>query len=148
MLSSHYVGLVLIVMGLLLFLIEMVVSSSGLSLLFGLASFVVGILLIKGVLVFAVPWDVLVALIVVVALFVFFLIRLVLHLRHRPKVNGLNTLMGQVGEVLCKGNNAWLQVNGELWRIENKEGLNTLDQAKVIHVNGLIVRVKKIIGDK
>lgn len=148
MLSSHYVGLVLIVMGLLLFLIEMVVSSSGLSLLFGLASFVVGILLIKGVLVFAVPWDVLVALIVVVALFVFFLIRLVLHLRHRPKVNGLNTLMGQVGEVLCKGNKAWLQVNGELWRIENKEGLNTLDQAKVIHVNGLIVRVKKIIGDK
>ena len=145
MLPVNYVGLSLIFLGFVLFIAEIFISSFGILALSGLICFVIGSILLMdtNVVGFGIPWEAILGFSIVTAFFVFFLLQLLIRARHRPKVSGLSALIGQEGDVLLDGNKAWLQVNGELWKIANKDGLQAGDRAQVSQVNGLEITVKK-----
>lgn len=146
MLPVNYLGLSLIFLGFVLFIAEIFVSSFGILALSGLVCFVIGSILLMdtNVVGFGIPWEAIVGFSIITALFVFFLLQLLIRSRHRPTVSGLSTMIGQEGEVLLDGDKAWLQVNGELWKIANQEGLQAGDRAKISRISGLQLTVKKI----
>lgn len=146
MLPVNYTGLVLMLIGFILFIAEIFVSSFGILALGGLACFIIGSILLMdtNVVGFGIPWTTILGFSIATALFVFFLLQLLLRSRHRPKVSGLSALIGKTGEVLLDGDTAWLQVNGELWKIENSVDLKAGDRAAVDKVDGLTVTVKKL----
>ncbi len=147
MLPVNYVGLSLIFVGFILFIAEIFVTSFGIMGLSGLICFIIGSVLLMdtNVVGFALPWGAILGFSIATVLFVFFLMQLVVRSRRRPHVSGLSALIGQTGEVLLDGNKAWVQVNGELWKIDNKEAFQAGDRVEVCQIhNGLNVTVKKI----
>lgn len=145
MLPVNYVGLCLLLLGFVLFIAEIFVSSYGLLAICGLICFVIGSILLMdtNIVGFGIPWGAILGFSIATALFVFFLLQLVIRSRHRPTVSGVSAMIGQEGEVLIDGSKMWLQINGELWNIANQEGLHAGDRVTVSEVNGLIVTVKK-----
>jgi membrane-bound serine protease (ClpP class) len=146
MLPVNYVGLALIFLGFVLFIAEIFVTSFGILGISGLVSFVIGSILLMdtNVVGFGIPWGAILGFSIATAVFVFFLIQLVVRSQHRPKVSGLSTLIGQEGEIILDGNKTWLQVNGELWKVINKESFKPGDRAEVSEIDGLNITVKKL----
>lgn len=146
MIPVNYVGLGLLILSFVLFISELFVSSYGVLAIGGIISFVLGsIFLIDGDVVgFQVPWSLITAFSVLTTFFVFFMVWIVMRARHRPKVSGLQTLVGQEGDVLVDGKKFWLEVNGELWLITNSDGLQAGDRAMITEVTGLKIIVVKI----
>lgn len=146
MLPVNYVGLSLIFIGFILFIAEIFVSSFGILGLSGMICFVIGSILLMdtNVIGFGIPWGAILGFSIATALFVFLILQMIIRSRRKPQKSGLDVLLGQVGEVLIDGNKVWLEVNGELWNVTNKEALRPGDRAEVVHVEGLNVTVKKI----
>lgn len=145
MLPVNYVGLSLLFIGFVLLIAEIFVTSFGILALSGLICFVIGSILLMdtNVVGFGIPWGAILGFSIATALFVFFLLQLVIRSRHRPQVSGVSALVGQVGDVSIDGDKAWLEVNGELWKIKNAAGLEPGDRAEVSSVSGLEITVKK-----
>ncbi len=146
MIPVNYVGLGLLILSFVLFISELFVSSYGVLAIGGVISFVLGsiFLIDADAIGFQVPWSLIVAFSVLTTFFVFFMVWMVVRARKRPQVTGLQTLLGQEGEVLVDGKRYWLEVSGELWLISNTDGLQAGDRALITAVSGLKITVMKM----
>jgi membrane-bound serine protease (ClpP class) len=65
----------------------------------------------------------------------------------KPVKTGLQTLMGEIGEITyIKDHKGFIDVHGETWEAESLDDLKKGDMAKVIGVNGLTLHVQKQAG--
>lgn len=146
-LPVNLLGIFLIILSVVLFILELKITSYGILTIAGIISFVVGsmILFENPLPGFTIPWSTIIAVIICVLLFVFVLIRLAI-LAHKGKVvTGSEGMIGETGIVLRSfGNRAQVQVHGEIWNAKSEHNLTKGDKVVVEKVEGMVLFVRKI----
>lgn len=146
-LPVNFIGVLLIILSVVLFILELKFTSYGLFTIGGIISFVVGsmILFDNPLPGFSIPWPTIIGVGIFVLLFVFVLIRLAL-LAHKGKVvTGAEGMIGEKGIVLrSSGNRAQVQVHGEIWSAKSDSELVKDDRVIVERLEGMLLIVRKI----
>ena len=142
-----YVGLALIILGVILMISEAVAPSFGALGLGGLAAFIIGSIMlidtdIPG---YGISWALIAPVAVTTAAFSFTVVGLALRARKRPVVTGAEQMIGAEGEILeLKDDEIWARVHSELWRVHSHEPLSPGMKVKVTARRDLVLEVTPI----
>jgi membrane-bound serine protease (ClpP class) len=139
-------GVLLIVFGLALLLLELKVPSFGVLGIGGTVSLVMGsVMMTRTVPGVSVPLGFVVPVALSVAGISLFLGRLALHAQRQRPVTGADALIGLHGRArtpLAPGVDGHIDVRGEIWRAESTVSLNAGDPVRVMGINGLTLFVE------
>jgi len=149
-LPVNYVGVILIVLGLLLLLLEIKVTSYGTLTLGGVGALVLGsILLFDPANPFgSIPLRIITPVVIFTVLFFLVIVGLGLAAQRRRPSTGLEALTGQVAEILTsEGESSGtyrgrLQVQGEIWEYRSRRACRQGDSVKVIGTQGRVLLVE------
>src|SRR5688572_27228515 len=139
-LPLNYAGLALIVFSIILFILEIKITSGGLLGVGGVVSLVLGsIMLLKtdSALEFIrISWGVILSTAVLTALFFLFLVRSVIRGQRLKPVTGMEGIIGETGHALGRIDpNGTVQVHGEIWKAESVSG--NIEAGQKIRVTGI-----------
>jgi len=141
-------GVLLILLGLALFVLEAKFASHGVLLLGGIVSMLLGAMfLVRSPLTPAgVSFGVAIAAVLPFAFLTVFLMRLVLKSRRWKTVTGKEELLGEEGVVTeaLGGGEGMIRVHGELWRASAKEAVPVGRKVRVLRVDGLKLEVEPV----
>lgn len=144
-------GLLLILTGIILFVLELNFTSYGLLTTGGLAAFIAGALILfdspdsvlPGM---RIPWSTIIATVVVLIAFIYIVVRAVLKALKAGVVTGQQGMIGECGEIITfdagKGKGS---IHGEIWNVISMDDLKPNDRFSVIEINGMILKIKKEI---
>ncbi len=142
-----YVGLALIILGVILMISEAVAPSFGALGLGGLAAFIIGSIMlidtdIPG---YGISWALIAPVAVTTAAFSFTVVGLALRARRRPVVTGAEQMIGAEGEILeVKDDESWARVHSELWRVHSHAPVKPGMKIKVTARQDLVLEVEPI----
>ncbi len=142
-----YVGLGLILLGIVLMTAEALLPSFGALGLGGVIAFVLGsVMLIDTDLPgYGVSWALIAPLSATTALFSFLVAGMALRARGRPVITGAEELPGSEGEALADiQTQGWARVHGELWRVQSPRPLRRGAKMRVTARRGLTLDVEPI----
>jgi membrane-bound serine protease (ClpP class) len=147
MLPVNAAGLALIGLALVLFILEVKVTSHGLLAVGGCASMLIGsMMLIDSPLPFMhVALGLIIPSVLATAAFFLFVVSMAVRTRHRPVTTGREGLVGTEGVVRGsvgpEGGSVF--VRGEFWNAESAETIEDGASVRVEHVDGLTLRVRR-----
>ena len=145
-LPVNTIGLLLIVFGLALLLLELKVPSFGILGIGGTVSLLVGsIMMTRDTPDIAVPLGIIIPVVLGMAAIVLFLGRLALKAQGRPPTTGAEGLIGQEGRSrapLTPDAPGHIDLHGEIWRALSREPLPAGERVRVVEVNGLTLLVE------
>jgi len=146
-LPVNYAGLALIIVGLALMTAEAFAPSFGALGLGGIAAFVFGSIMMfdSGIPGFGISLTFVIAVAVVAALFIIWLVSFVLRLRRRGAVTGRGSIVGGVGTALSDftgEGKIWLE--GEAWAARSKVPIYKDQEVIVTNLVGLVLEVKPV----
>ena len=148
MLPVNYAGLALIILGIIMFILEIKIMSHGLLTIGGIASLFFGsLLLFQSPLPFFRPSIVLLAAVTIItAIFFGLIVGLGIKAHLRKPTTGKEGLIGEIGVVQDDLNpDGMVLVDGELWSAESISGeIKKDEKVKVVKVNGLNIKVEKV----
>lgn len=146
LLPISYAGLGLIILGVVLIVSEAFVPSFGALGIGGIISFLIGsIMLMKTEAVgFTLPLQLIIGVTVASGLFFFVILHMVFRSRRRPVVSGRRGMVGHEGVVVKNERGLWVDVEGELWKVESAQPLQAGQRIVVESVSGLVLHVKGI----
>lgn len=130
----NYVGLALIILGIVLMISEAFMPSFGALGVGGLIAFVIGsvMLIDTDVPGYGIPWALIVPVAVASGLFSFFVVGMAVKARARPVVTGAEQMIGAAGEILeDMEHEGWAHVHGEQWRVHSNVPLKRGDRVRV-----------------
>ncbi len=148
-LPVNYAGLGLMVVGIILFLLEIKVASYGLLTVGGVVALGLGSVMLyrhdSGFDIVAVSWQAILFVLAVSAVFFFFVIGLGIRAQRRPPTTGANAMRGESGEALTElAPGGQVRVHGEIWSALSLDGPHPSGTRIVIEeVVGLTVTVRK-----
>jgi membrane-bound serine protease (ClpP class) len=146
LLPLNWAGMLLILLGVVLFLLEIKVTSYGMLTIGGVVSMVLGSLMLfepmkAG---FHVGLELILAASITTALFFLFVVGKGLQAQRRKVITGKEGLVGETGMVtVALKLRGKVQVHGEWWDAEAKEPLEPGTEVKVTAVVGMRLRVEK-----
>jgi membrane-bound serine protease (ClpP class) len=147
-LPVNIAGVLLILLGLALFILEAKFASHGVLLLGGIVSMLLGAMfLVRSPLTpGGVSFGVAVAAVLPFAFLSVFLMRLVLKSRSWKTATGKEELLGEEGTVTIAlgGGEGMIRVHGELWRASARENVQVGAKVRVIRVDGLKLDVEPL----
>jgi membrane-bound serine protease (ClpP class) len=144
MLPVNYAGLALILLGLTFMIAEVFLPAFGSLGAGGIIAFAVGAVMLIDTDVpgFGVPAGLIATVVVVTALFIFFVAALALKARRRPVVTGDEALIGSVGVVLDDlETEGWARIQGEQWRIRSPVSIKRGQSVRVTSRGDLLLSV-------
>ena len=149
-LPVNYAGLALIVFGIILFLLEIKITSHGMLTIGGITSLTLGSLMLirtpTGLEVVSLSWKVIVATVLMTTFFFVFLLGLGLRAQRRKPTTGQEGLVGEIGETVEQLNpDGTIRVHGEIWNASSNSGKilkNT--QVRIISVKDLRLIVEPL----
>ena len=144
MLPVNYAGLALILLGLSFMVAEVFLPAFGSLGAGGIIAFAVGAVMLIDTEVpgFGVPRGLIVTVVVLTALFVFFVAALALKARRRPVVTGHEALIGSVGVVLDDlETEGWARIHGEQWRVCSPVSIKRGQSVRVTSRGDLLLSV-------
>lgn len=147
----NYVGLALIVLGIVLMMAEVFLPSFGVLGLGGITAFVIGsVMLIDTDLPgYGISWGLIVPVAATTALFTFAVVGMALRARKRPVVTGSEQMLGAEGVVQGDfASEGWARVHGELWQVRSLQPLRDGTKVRVAARHDLILEVEPINADK
>jgi len=144
----NVVGLLLIILAIILFILELQIVSYGLLTIGGLASFVIGSLILfdsplpGG----SVPIPTIITAALIILGLVFIVVRLAINAHKEKVVTGVEGLIGDSARVLNdfmgKGK---VEIHGEIWRAHSNEDLKEDDTVYVLSIEeGMVLSVSKM----
>ena len=147
-LPINYAGLMLMLFGLLLLMLELKVTSYGLLTIGGVVSLIFGSLMLVDTPVPELQLNVGLVVSVVVGFTAIagFLVRLAVASQKTVPITGAEGLVGEAGEALtpmAAGAVGRLRVHGEVWNATANEPIGSGDRVVVTRVNGLTLTVRK-----
>ena len=78
------------------------------------------------------------------ALFLFFILTLVLKSRNKPIVSGSEELIGATGKITnIEDGDMWVSVHGENWKATSSQSIQPGENVRVIGLNGLTLIVEE-----
>jgi membrane-bound serine protease (ClpP class) len=148
-LPINSVGLLLILFGLLLLVLEIKVTSFGLLTAGGLAGLVLGALMLvdSPAPELQVSVRVIAAMTVGVAAVMIFLVRLAVRAQRQPAVTGTSGMMGQSGRalgVIVPGTIGQVATRGEIWQARSVDRIDEGAEVQVVGVDGLLLTVRRM----
>jgi membrane-bound serine protease (ClpP class) len=147
-LPVNYAGVVLILFGLLLLMLEIKITSYGLLTFGGLASLIFGSMILVDSSVPELQVSVRLVLPIVLSLtgIALFLVRLAVVSQRLPAVTGASGMIGEVGQALTAiepGGSGRVATHGEMWTAIAPEQVGEGDRIRVTGVDGLTLTVRK-----
>jgi membrane-bound serine protease (ClpP class) len=145
-LPVNYAGLLLIILGIILFIAEIKITSHGLLAVAGVICMTLGsLMLIESPQPFLrISWQVIAVSVVSTAAFFTFAIAKALMAQRRKPTTGARGLVGESGTVVSRLDNGWkVLVHGELWNAASTETLELGDEVLVTRVDGFKLTVEK-----
>ena len=147
-LPVNYAGLLLILFGLILLALEIKVTSFGLLAAGGLASLILGsmILMDSPLPELQVGLRLIIPMMVAMAGIVMFLVRLAYTSQQRRSITGTAGMLETTGTALCDipaGSCGMVRTRGELWSATAVEPIRSGEPIEVVAVDGLTLRVKR-----
>jgi membrane-bound serine protease (ClpP class) len=148
-LPVNYAGVALIIVGIILFLLEIKITSYGLLTIGGLISLLLGsIMLIRSdsALEFvSLSWSVIIPAIVTTAGFFLFAVGMGIRAQRRKPSTGIEGIVGETGETISELNpEGQARVHGEIWRAVSAEGtIPAGTKITVERVNNLQLTVRR-----
>jgi membrane-bound serine protease (ClpP class) len=146
-LSANYAGLLLILLGVILFIAEVKVTSYGLLSLGGLIAVVLGSLMLfdSSVPYLRISWSVIVSSAVLIWAFFVIVVGLVLKAQRRTAQTGMESLIGATCEVITSINpRGKVFVHGEYWNAQSMLPLYKGEQAIITVVDGMTLTVRPL----
>lgn len=147
MLPINYAGVALIILGIILFIAEVKITSYGLLSVGGIICIILGsIMLIESPAQYLrISLGFILPVVIVSAGFFLFALTMVLRAHRRRPTTGREGLIGKVGEakedLLPEG---VVEVQGELWKAEASEEVKAGERIQVVGVEGMKLKVRKI----
>jgi len=148
-LPINYTGLLLILLGIGLLIAELFLPSFGILGVGGIVAFVLGSLFLfdtpEGEL--AVDRSIILTAALCVSAFILFVGTLAVRTWRQQPVSGREGLIGEIGEVrvrLAPRGKVWL--HGEYWNAESDEEIEVGQKVRVVSLNRLVLRVRKVVG--
>jgi membrane-bound serine protease (ClpP class) len=144
LLPVNYAGLALIALGIGFMVAEAFLPSFGVLGLGGVAAFVTGaiILIDTDLPGFGIALELIVSVAVVSALLIATLVGIALKTRRRVQVGGEAGLIGSIGQVVDAGGaQAWVKIQGEIWRAVCNTPLHGGQTVRVLGRHGLVLDV-------
>ncbi|MBN2039468.1 MAG: nodulation protein NfeD [Spirochaetes bacterium] len=145
-LPINILGLALIILAVVLFILELNITSYGLLTLGGIASFIVGSMILfdsplPGM---SIPISSIIAVVVFLLLFFFVVVRSVIK-AHRGKVTtGIQGLIGETGSVVVDSTGRMkVMLHGEYWNVESSDEIKKGDQIVVSGLEGMTLLVNR-----
>ena len=139
-------GLALVTLAIVLFILELKITSYGLLTIGGIVSFVFGAMILfdsplpGGY----IPMTTIIATVVVLLAFIFIVVRAVLNVHKKRVTTGIEGLVGEVGLVIRdftgKGK---IKIHGEIWNAISEESISSDDEVVVTGVKRMNLIVKK-----
>jgi membrane-bound serine protease (ClpP class) len=153
LLPVNYAGLALVLLALLLMVAEAFLPSFGALGIGGVAAFVAGALMLidtdlPG---YGLPLGLIAAIAVVSALLLGAIATMALRTRRRPRLAGLDDMVGGIAEVEAAPgapHEAWARLRGETWRVVSSAPLRQGQRVRVVARNGLLLNVVPIDNDE
>ncbi|MBZ0069532.1 MAG: nodulation protein NfeD [Thiobacillus sp.] len=140
-----YVGLALMILGVILMIAEAFVPSFGALGLGGLIAFVIGsvMLIDTDVPGYGVPWLLIVPVALTSGVFSFFVVGMAIKARARPVVTGAEEMIGATGEILEDMEQiGWARVHSEQWQVRSSVPLKRGSLVRVRARNNLTLEVE------
>ena len=144
LLPVNYAGLVLIMLGIAFMIAEVYFPAYGSLGVGGVVAFVIGsvILIDTGLSGYGIPLPLILGIGAASALFLIFVMGIVIKARDRPVVSGREELLGSIGEVTEDfEREGWARVHGETWRVKSAARLQRGQKIRVAKIDGLILEV-------
>ncbi|RKY87072.1 nodulation protein NfeD [candidate division KSB1 bacterium] len=145
-LPINYAGLLLIIISIILFIVEIKVTSYGLLTIAGIISLTLGsIMLIESPLPYLkISWSVIVPAVIFTTLFFLFAVGLGLKAQMKKASTGKEGIVGMIGTARTDLDpEGQIFVAGELWKAYSDEKIKKGEKVKVIEMKELLLKVKK-----
>jgi membrane-bound serine protease (ClpP class) len=147
-LPVNYAGLLLMLFGLFLLILEIKVTSFGLLTVGGAISLIFGSMMLidSPAPELQLSLSVVIPVVLGFTAIAAFLVRLGLAAQRTPPVSGSEGLLNETGEALTPlvpGTPGSVRVHGEIWRATANEPIASRDRVKVTHIDGLTLTVRK-----
>lgn len=148
-LPINYAGLALIIFGMILFILEIKITSHGLLTVGGIISLVLGsVMLIKvnsALQVLHISWQVILSVTIITVLFFTFAIGMGIRAQRKKPSTGLEGLVNLEGEAITELNpKGMVKIHGEIWNAESVEGkIEKGDKILATGVSNLTLKIKK-----
>ncbi|MFI5304255.1 MAG: nodulation protein NfeD [Nitrospiria bacterium] len=145
-LPINYAGLLLIILGVILFLTELTVPSYGLLTMGGTISLLLGSLLLyrTGSSNLSVSWSMILSMTLATFLFFFAIIGKALVALKKPVLTGMESLINEKGFARTDLNpKGIVLIRGELWNAISEEPIQANEEVVVVNIEGLVLKVKK-----
>ncbi|MHB8110561.1 MAG: NfeD family protein [Syntrophorhabdaceae bacterium] len=141
-------GLALILLGILFFILEIKIVSHGLLGIAGIASIIIGSIMLVDLpgSVFSISLGTIIFVAVFSALFLFGILSFAVRAQLMKVKTGSEGLVGEAGVARTQftaGGKGKVTVHGELWRAFSEEELHEGDEIIVVALDGLLVKVRK-----
>ena len=147
MLPINYAGLALILLGIILFIAEVKITSYGMLSVGGAVCMLLGsIMLAKDLPEYLrISMGVIIPAVLVIAGFFFFAVTMAIRARRKKPTTGVEGLIGEVGlsETVLNPEGT-VSIHGELWRAECDEWIEKGERIKVVGVDNLKLKVIKV----
>jgi membrane-bound serine protease (ClpP class) len=146
-LSANYAGVLLILLGGILFILELKVTSYGLLSIAGIAALILGSLMLfqSPVPYLRLSWTVILPSVTMVSLFFITLIGLVVKAQRRKTATGWEGLVGMVGVARSEiGEDGKVFVHGEYWDARSDIPISKRSKVRVKSIEGMLLEVEKI----
>lgn len=147
----NFAGLALIVLAIVLFVLELKITSYGLLTTGGILSFLVGsmILFDSPLPGFRVPITTILAMVLCILAFVFIVLRAVIKVHQNKVVTGSEGMLGDIGSAIDDFDGTGkVSVHGEIWNARSDENIRKHDSVEVTGITGMILEVKKHTGSR
>jgi membrane-bound serine protease (ClpP class) len=151
-LPVNYAGLALIIVGIILFLLEIKITSYGLLTVGGLVSLFIGSLMLidspSSLEFVAVSWGVIIPAVLCTAAFFLFAVGMGLRAQRRKPTTGVEGIAGETGTAITDLDpGGQVRVHGELWKAVSESGkIRRKEPVQVVRVENLTLMVRKYTG--
>lgn len=149
-LPINYAGLALIIIGIILFILEIKIVSHGILTIGGIISLVLGSIMLINVdsfmEVISISWEVIAIFVVLTVAFFITAIGLGIRAQKLKPFSGSEGIINETGTAVSDLNpDGEIKVHGEIWKAESVEGkITTGNMVQVIEIDKLKLKVKKV----
>lgn len=148
-LPINYAGLALILFGLILFLLEIKITSYGALSIGGVIALLLGSLMLidSPEDMVRISWGVIVPVVLVTMLFFLFIVGFGIKAQARRVTTGVEGMIGETGIVIDSiniGKSGKVRVHGELWNAMSDEPIEKETKVKIVAVDSLTLKVIKL----
>jgi len=148
-LPVNYIGILFIIAGIIMFILEIKTPTFGILTAGGIISMLLGSFMLTssappGM---RIDWWTIIPTVIFIALLFVFVIAKALLIQTKKVATGSEGLIGEIGEVIVEispGKVGKISAHGEIWNAKSDEAIEKGEKIKIVAVDGMTVKVEKI----